>query len=66
MQDMRGKKFCQRGSNSDNVFIFIFLIFLVDEGRESKETPLNIDHHQHASEAPFEWRFAGGPMMAQH
>ena len=21
-------------------------------------------HHKHASEAPFKWRFAGGPMMA--
>ena len=22
-------------------------------------------HHQHASETPFKWRLAGGPMMAQ-
>ena len=21
-------------------------------------------HHRHASETPFKWRFAGGPMMA--
>ena len=22
-------------------------------------------HHRHASETPFKWRFAGGPMMAR-
>ena len=25
---------------------------------------LMFDHHRHASETPFKWRFAGGPMMA--
>ena len=24
-----------------------------------------LGHHQHASETPFKWRFAGGPMMAR-
>ena len=24
-----------------------------------------LDHHSDASEAPFEWRFPGGPMMAR-
>ena len=24
-----------------------------------------LSHHQHASETPFKWRFAGGPMMAR-
>ena len=24
-----------------------------------------VGHHRHASETPFQWRFAGGPMMAQ-
>ena len=23
-----------------------------------------LGHHQHTSETPFKWRFAGGPMMA--
>ena len=23
-----------------------------------------LDHHRHASETPFKWRFTGGPMMA--
>ena len=26
---------------------------------------LMLGHHQHASETPFKWRFAGGPMMAR-
>ena len=41
-----------------------FLI-LFDEGRED-QTLLIADHHRPASETPFKWRFAGGPMMAQH
>ena len=24
-----------------------------------------LGHHRHASETPFQWRFAGGPMMAR-
>ena len=24
-----------------------------------------LGHHRHASETPFKWRFAGGPMMAR-
>ena len=24
-----------------------------------------LGHHQHASETPFKWRYAGGPMMAR-
>ena len=24
-----------------------------------------LGHHRHASETPFKWRFAGGPMFAQ-
>ena len=24
-----------------------------------------LGHHQHASETPFKWRFAGGPMMTR-
>ena len=27
---------------------------------------LKSGHHQPASETPFEWRFTGGPMVAQH
>ena len=25
-----------------------------------------VDHYRHASEMPFQWRFAGGPMMAHN
>ena len=35
-----------------------------DEG-ERIQIPLNAGKHQNASETPFKWRFAGGPMMAQ-
>ena len=28
--------------------------------------PLKAGHHWHASEAPWPWRLAGGPMMSQH
>ena len=27
---------------------------------------LKVGHHRLASETPFEWRFAGGPMVARH
>ena len=38
---MRGsKKFCQRGSNCDNVF-FLFVCFLVDEGRIDPNTTIS-------------------------
>ena len=55
---MRGsRKLCQRGSNSDNVFF--------DEGREVPSSTKE-DNHRPANDTPFQWRFAGGPMMAQH
>ena len=28
--------------------------------------PLLAGHQRPANETPFKWRFAGGPMMAQH
>ena len=50
---MRGsRKFCQRGSNFDNVFYFKF-----DEGRKGPNNTIS---------GPSTARFAGGPMMAQH
>ena len=56
---MRGsRKFCQRGSNSDNIFS--------DNEGERIQIPLKVGHHRPASETPFKWRFTGGPMMAQH
>ena len=57
---MRGSRmFCQRGSSFDNVFFFSLI-----RGRIQK--PLLAGHQRSASETPFKWRFAGGPMMAQH
>ena len=56
---MRGsRKCCQRGSN-------FFFFFLVDEGREYPNTT-NSGHNRPASETQSKWRFASGPMMAQH
>ena len=55
---MRGsRKFCQRGVN----FFFLFLI----RGKRI-QIALKAGHHGPASETPFKWRFAGGPMLAQH
>ena len=61
---MRGsRKFCQRGSKLDNVFFL--LLFLSDEGKRI-QIQLQMGHHQPASETPFKWRIADGPMIAQH
>ena len=59
---MRGsRKFCQRGSNFDNVLlIFLYFFVLIDQGIL---IPLQSGHHRSASETPFKWRFAGVPMM---
>ena len=45
--------------NSENVF------FLLIRG-ERIQLPLKAGHDRSASETPFKWRFAGGPMIAQH
>ena len=58
----KSRKFCQRGSNFDNVFFFS-----VDEGKGgSKYQPFSACHYWPASERPFKWPFAGGPIMAQN
>ena len=44
-------------------FYFCFL-FLMRGGRI--QIPLLADHQRPASKTPFKWRFAGGPMVAQH
>ena len=60
---MRGsKKFYQMGSNYEVCFLFCF--FKLIRG-ETIQIPQKADHHWPASEAPFNWRFAGVPMMAQ-
>ena len=46
------------GSKFDNVF-------LADEAIEDPNTAI-MGHHRPASQAPLKWRFAGGPMVAQH
>ena len=46
---------------------FYFHFFSENEGERIQIlVPLKVGHHRPASETPFKWRFAGGPMMAQH
>ena len=59
---MRGsRKFCQRGSNFDNVFCFV--VFLVDEEREDPSTTISGPSSAHQRNA-IKRRFAGMSMMA--
>ena len=52
---MRGsRKFCQRGSN---------IVFYKEK---RIQIALKAGHHRPVSEMPFKWRFAGGPMGANH
>ena len=57
---MRGsRKFCQRGSKFDKAF------FILKRGGRIHILQL-AGSQRPASETPFKWRFAGGPMKAQH
>ena len=53
------RKFCQWGSEFDNVY-------LVDEGIENLNVTKNGATISPRGKRHFKWRFAGGPMMAQH
>ena len=44
--------------------LLLYFFFLMGEGRI--QIPLIAGHQRPASETPFKWRFAGGPMVAQH
>ena len=48
------------GSNVDSGF------FVDEEGRGTNQISLQAGHLRPASETPFDWRFAGVPMMAKH
>ena len=50
------RKFCQRGSNSDNFFY----------RWERIQIPLKVGHHRPTSEMPFKRLFAGVPVLVQH
>ena len=56
------ESFARGGSNS-RTFFSVFLLLLM---RVEDQIPLKVSHHRSTSETPFKWRFAGGPMMAQH
>ena len=45
--------------------VLLFLFFCWSEGGRI-QIPLLAGHHRPASETPFIWRFAGGPMMVKH
>ena len=52
---MRGpRKFFYSGSNFENFFFYMWI-----------QIPLKSGHHRSASETPFKWCFAGGPLMTQ-
>ena len=57
------RKLCQRGSNFDSVFFYIFL--LVDEGRKDPNTSISGPSSARKQNA-IKGRFAGMPMLAQH
>ena len=52
-----------RGSRGVQNWI-TFFSFLADEGRKDPNTTIS-GHLRPASDTPFQWRFAGGPMKAQ-
>ena len=59
----RIQKVLSERSNFNFLFLFSFF-FLMRRGRI--QIPLLAGHERPASETPFKWRFAGGPMVAQH
>ena len=61
------QKVLSEGSIFDNVFYFIliFFSFFHYEGRRV-QISLVAGQNRPTSETSFKWRFAGGPMMAQH
>ena len=55
--DTRGSRnLCQRGSNSDVFFYFVFAFWLMREG----EITLKVGYHRPTSKKPFKWHLAGG------
>ena len=55
---MRGsRKFCQRGSDSDNILIALKIVL-----PNAKSVALNVGHHQPASET-FLWLADDGPTL---
>ena len=63
IQSMReSRKFCQRGPTLTSFYFYFF--YMMRGGRI--QIQLLAGHERTASETPFKWRFAGGPMMAQH
>ena len=54
-----------RGGPTLRTFFFSFSFFFFLMRGKKIQITLKAGHHRPASETPFKWRFAGGPMMAQ-
>ena len=62
----RSRKFCQRGSNFDNVFFFYCFFFLVDEVREDPNITISrpsLACQRNTIEIAFRWRANDGPKL---
>ena len=51
-------------SGGQTFFLYFLYFFWIK--RKRIQIALKADRHRPASETPFKWRFAGGPMMAPH
>ena len=65
------ESFVRGGQTQSMFFCFFFCFFFVFFccffwGRTNIEIPLKAGQYRSASETPFKWRLAGGPMMAQY
>ena len=59
------ESFVRGGPTLTGFFLLFFCFFSLMRERRI-QIPLLAGHQRDASETPFEWRFAGGPMMSQH
>ena len=55
-----------RGGPTLTFFVFFFHVFFQWMRGERIQIQIISGHHRLTSKGPFQWRFAGGPMLAQH
>ena len=58
---MDPESFARGGPTLTGFFVFVFFDERKEDPNSTKSGPSSAP-----SETPFKWRFAGGPMMAQH
>ena len=61
----RIQKILARGGPTLTSFFLYFYFIILMRGKRI-QIALNAGHHLPASETPFKWLSAGGPMIAQH